>query len=113
MHIIKQGGVVRTLESWGTHSLPYRMKQQQLGECVHLVLFPIHSHACNSYWTLHFDTSPRTVKSLNNFLRRDPLVLRWTVLKKAEKAEDVATAGRKLIHPILKDVELTEKTTKT
>ncbi|KIY66884.1 ribosomal protein S6, partial [Cylindrobasidium torrendii FP15055 ss-10] len=81
MHIINRGGVVRNIESWGTHTLPYKMKQQQLGD----------------YWSVHFDTSPRTLQTLNNFLRRDPLVLRWTMLKQAEKLEDVAKKGRQII----------------
>jgi small subunit ribosomal protein S6 len=49
-----------------------------------------------SYWTLHCDASPQTLQSLNNFLRRDPRVLRWTVLKLGDRVEDVARQGRKI-----------------
>lgn len=38
---------------------------------------------------MHFDTSPRTLRSLNSILRRDPRVIRWTMLKMGEKIEDV------------------------
>ena len=55
-----------------------------------------------SYWTLHFDASPRTLRSLNGIMRRDPRVLRWTVLKLADNLEDLARHGQKLLvtaHP--------------
>ena len=49
-----------------------------------------------SYWTLHFDASPRTLRSLNGIMRRDPRVLRWTVLKLADKVEDISQKGQKI-----------------
>lgn len=48
-----------------------------------------------SYWTLHFDTAPRTLRTFNLIMRRDPRVIRWTVLKMGEKLEDVAKEGEK------------------
>ncbi|KAF4563389.1 hypothetical protein EYR36_003832 [Pleurotus pulmonarius] len=48
-----------------------------------------------SYWTMHFDTSPQTLRSLNGIMRRDPRVLRWTVLNLGSKVEDVANASNK------------------
>lgn len=45
---------------------------------------------------IHFDTSPRTVNTLNKLMRQDPMVIRWTVLKVASKVEDLAEEGRKL-----------------
>lgn len=38
---------------------------------------------------MHFDTSPRTLKSLNAIMRSDPRVIRWTMLKLGERIEDV------------------------
>ena len=38
---------------------------------------------------MHFDTSPRTLRSLNTIMRSDPRVIRWTMLKLGEKIEDV------------------------
>jgi small subunit ribosomal protein S6 len=49
----------------------------------------------NSYWTLHFDTAPRTLRTLNSIMRRDPRVIRWTVLRLGTKVEDIAKEGAK------------------
>lgn len=38
---------------------------------------------------MHFDTSPRTLATLNERLRTDPRVVRWTMLKLGERLEDV------------------------
>ena len=38
---------------------------------------------------MHFDASPKTLKSLHTLLRKDPRVIRWTMLKEGEKLEDV------------------------
>jgi len=38
---------------------------------------------------MHFDSSPKTLKGLHTLLRKDPRVIRWTVLKEGEKIEDV------------------------
>ncbi|KAJ3516435.1 hypothetical protein NLJ89_g1136 [Agrocybe chaxingu] len=84
MHVMNAGGVVRNLNSWGTRTLPQRMKRhgrpQEVGD----------------YWTMHFDANPTTLKSLNGLMRRDPRVLRWTVLKLADKVEDMAQHGRRI-----------------
>ncbi|KAJ3844679.1 ribosomal protein S6 [Lentinula raphanica] len=84
-HIMNNGGVVRKIDSWGTYALPQRMKRHA------------GYNSYGDYWTLHFDTSPRTLQSLNKIMRQDPLVLRWTVLKLGSKAEDLASQGRKAI----------------
>jgi small subunit ribosomal protein S6 len=44
---------------------------------------------------MHFDTAPRTLRSLNSIMRRDPRVIRWTVLKLGAKVEDIAKEGQK------------------
>lgn len=56
----------------------------------------IMSNRLYSYWTLHFDASPRTLRSLNGIMRRDPRVLRWTVLKLADNLEGLAEQGQKM-----------------
>jgi small subunit ribosomal protein S6 len=43
-----------------------------------------------SYWTMHFDASPEKQKSLGKLLRKDPRIIRATVLKMGERIEDVA-----------------------
>ena len=40
---------------------------------------------------MHFDASPESQKALRSILRKDPRVIRATVLKMGEKIEDVAT----------------------
>lgn len=49
-----------------------------------------------SYWTLSFAASPQNLKGLNNIMRRDPRVLRWTVLKEASTLEKMAKIEDKL-----------------
>ena len=43
-----------------------------------------------SYWTMHFDASPEKQKGLSKLLRKDPRVIRATVLKMGNRIEDVA-----------------------
>lgn len=38
---------------------------------------------------MNFDTSPRLLARLNDQMRSDPRVIRWTMLKLGEKLEDV------------------------
>ena len=52
-----------------------------------------------SYWTMHFDVSPEKQKSLSKLLRKDPRVIRATVLKMGERIEDVAWKSPKTIMP--------------
>ncbi|KAF9465005.1 ribosomal protein S6 [Collybia nuda] len=82
-HVMNAGGVVRNINSWGTLTLPQRMRRH--GEI----------HSTGDYWTMHFDTAPRTLRSLNSIMRRDPRVIRWTVLKLGAKVEDIAKEGQK------------------
>jgi small subunit ribosomal protein S6 len=56
----------------------------------------IMSNRLYSYWTLYFDASPKTLRSLNGIMRRDPRVLRWTVLKLADNLEELAKQGQKM-----------------
>ncbi|KAJ3553102.1 hypothetical protein NM688_g3797 [Phlebia brevispora] len=76
-HVMDQGGVVRTLDSWGTLSLPQRMHAHG------------HSHTIGDYWTMNFDASPETLRSLTNLMRRDARVVRCTTLKLGERVEDI------------------------
>lgn len=69
----------------------------RVGEII--LLFLIMSNRLCSYWTLYFDASPGTVRSLNRIMRRDPRVIRWTVLKIADNLEALAKQGQKLQVP--------------
>jgi small subunit ribosomal protein S6 len=97
-HVLDNGGVVRSLNNWGTRVLPSRMNRHQqwhtMGEFV--ARFHLYSNlkltscwVC-SYWTMHFDTSPRVLHALNRRLRQDPRVIRCTMTKLGEKIEDIA-----------------------
>jgi small subunit ribosomal protein S6 len=46
---------------------------------------------------MHFDTSPRTLRTLAGMMRRDHRVIRWTMLKLGEKAEDVVTSPEQTV----------------
>lgn len=48
---------------------------------------------------MHFDASPEKQKSLSKLLRKDPRVVRATVLKMGERIEDVAWKQPKTILP--------------
>ncbi|KAJ6558617.1 ribosomal protein S6 [Mycena vulgaris] len=86
LHIMDAGGVVRKIDSWGTRTLPQRMRRHG------------NYHEIGDYWTMHFDTAPRTLLTLNSIMRRDPRVVRWTVLKLGSRPEDIAREGRRAIH---------------
>ncbi|KAF7296132.1 hypothetical protein MKEN_01428400 [Mycena kentingensis (nom. inval.)] len=84
-HVLDAGGVVRKIDSWGTRALPQRMRRHG------------NYHEIADYWTMHFDTAPRTLLSLNKIMRQDPRVIRWTILKLASRPEDMARAGARAI----------------
>ncbi|KAJ7703101.1 hypothetical protein B0H17DRAFT_1127437 [Mycena rosella] len=46
LHIMDAGGVVRKIDSWGTRTLPQRMRRHG------------NYHEIGDYWTMHFDTAP-------------------------------------------------------
>ncbi|KAF9510049.1 hypothetical protein BS47DRAFT_1319876 [Hydnum rufescens UP504] len=78
IHVMSNGGVVRSLTSMGTRLLEQRMRAH--GQY----------HTQGDYWTMRFDASPTLMKSLQNRLRQDPRVVRQRTLKLGEKLEDVA-----------------------
>ena len=60
---------------------------------------PIFELLLLSYWTMHFDASPEKQKGLSKLLRKDPRVIRATVLKMGIRIEDVAWKYPKTIIP--------------
>ncbi|KAF8513028.1 ribosomal protein S6 [Hysterangium stoloniferum] len=87
-HVMDAGGVVRSINSWGTRTLPARKLSHKRW------------HTVGDYWTMHFDTNPRTLHELNRKLRQDPRVIRWTMTKLGEKIEDIAQPNEKTIQYI-------------
>lgn len=67
--------------------------------CHHICVFRELNAISTSYWTMHFDASPEKQKSLSKLLRKDPRVVRATVLKMGERIEDVAWKQPKTIIP--------------
>ncbi|KAI6026267.1 hypothetical protein PISMIDRAFT_92053 [Pisolithus microcarpus 441] len=84
-HIMDQGGVVRNIEYWGTQTLPQPMRR-------HRQVYTI-----GDYWTMYFDTSPHGLKSLTGVIRRDPRVIRWTMVKQGDKVGDVVLPREKTV----------------
>lgn len=46
---------------------------------------------------MNFDASPKTLQGLSTLLRKDPRVIRWTMLKEGDKVEDVVTIAEQTI----------------
>ncbi|KAI0093339.1 ribosomal protein S6 [Irpex rosettiformis] len=84
-HVMDRGGVVRKIESWGTCTLPQRMKK---------------SHEIGDYWTMNFDASPPVLNSLRQILHYDPRVLRMTTLKLGDRVEDVVKPKTKTLRDL-------------
>jgi len=85
------GGVVRDINSWGTQTLPQRMHRHKKW------------YTIGDYWTIHFDTSPRTVRSLSSLMRRDPRVIRSTMIKLGDKVEDIVEESERTVNRTLPD----------
>ncbi|GAA5905114.1 bS6m family ribosomal protein [Sporobolomyces salmoneus] len=75
------GGVVRTLDHWGTRNLPARAKIGKRRGGGGSAEGGPGAGWIGDYWTMRFDCNPPTLTALNERLRLDPLVLRWTTLK--------------------------------
>ncbi|KAI0769664.1 ribosomal protein S6 [Trametes elegans] len=84
-HILDNGGVVRKLDSWGTKTLPQKMRRAK------------QTYSIGDYWTMQFDASPSTLRGLNGIMRHDPRVIRWTSLKVGDKVDDVLMVEEKTV----------------
>ncbi|KAJ7924908.1 hypothetical protein B0H13DRAFT_2229845 [Mycena leptocephala] len=82
--LVKQSALL--IMDAGVLNLPQRMRRHG------------NYHEFGDYWMMHFDTSPRILLELNSLMRRDPRVIRWTVLKLGSRPEDIAKEGRRTIH---------------
>ncbi|GAA5915296.1 hypothetical protein JCM5296_000541 [Sporobolomyces johnsonii] len=86
------GGVVRSLDHWGTRNLPAKAKVGKRrgggggGDA------SAGGSWVGDYWTMRFDANPPTLKALNDRLRLDPLVLRWTTLKVGATLPEITKA---------------------
>ncbi|KAK8854822.1 ribosomal protein S6 [Kwoniella newhampshirensis] len=88
------GGVVRDLKNLGINlTLPQRIRRMR------------QYHSRGDHFTMTFDTSPIVLRRLDETLRRDPSIIRWTVLKKADKVKDLA----KPLNPSIEFDEISER----
>lgn len=102
MHVLDNGGVVRGFRYWGTRTLPQRMRRQK------------QYFNYGDYWFMHFDASPKTLKGLHTLLRKDPRVIRWTMIKEGEKIEDVVELKEQtILHSSAVDSESSQPTSST
>ncbi|KAG9000507.1 hypothetical protein FRB94_005395 [Tulasnella sp. JGI-2019a] len=85
--VLNNGGVVRTLNCWGTRKLPALMKRQ--GQ----------HHTIGDYWTIHFDASPTLLRKVNFQLQQDPRVIRWTTTKLGEQLKDIGGLKEVTVKP--------------
>ena len=76
-HILTHGGIIRRIDNHGYHILPYRIKKDKQ--------FYTDAHS----WTMYFDTHPGVLDEMHRVLKVDPRVLRYTVVKKGERLEEV------------------------
>ncbi|WVN90243.1 ribosomal protein S6 [Cryptococcus depauperatus CBS 7841] len=75
----QSGGVVRDLKNLGLNlTLPQRMRRMR------------QFYTKGDHFTMAFDSSPVVLKRINETLRNDPSIIRWTVLKRASKLKDLA-----------------------
>ncbi|ODN78807.1 ribosomal protein S6 [Cryptococcus amylolentus CBS 6039] len=75
----QSGGVVRDLKNMGLNlTLPQRIRRMR------------QYYTKGDHFTMAFDTSPIVLKRINETLRSDPSIIKWTVLKRAQKVKDLA-----------------------
>ncbi|RXK41183.1 ribosomal protein S6 [Tremella mesenterica] len=85
----RSGGVVRKIQNLGLGlTLPERMRAHQ----------QYHTHG--DHFALHFDVSPLVLRTINETMRRDPMVIRWTILKKGEKVADLGILNETSIRSV-------------
>ncbi|GHJ89289.1 hypothetical protein NliqN6_5691 [Naganishia liquefaciens] len=68
--VLRTGGVVRDIKNMGVRKLPQRMRRHQ------------QYYTVGDHFSMTFDTSPPVLARLNETLRSDPGIIRWTMLKK-------------------------------
>ncbi|KIR58880.1 ribosomal protein S6 [Cryptococcus bacillisporus CA1873] len=75
----QSGGVVRDLKNLGINmTLPQRIRRMR------------QYYSTGDHFTMTFDTSPIVLKRIHETLRSDPSIIKWTVLKRADKVKDLA-----------------------
>ncbi|XP_039599762.1 28S ribosomal protein S6, mitochondrial isoform X1 [Polypterus senegalus] len=79
--LIEKGAVVRSLESLGERSLPYKMSKHNM------------RHTRGGYFLVDFYASPTIVSNMLDHLERDIDVVRPTILKHQAQNSEKACTG--------------------
>ncbi|WVQ74888.1 ribosomal protein S6 [Cryptococcus sp. DSM 104548] len=94
----QSGGVVRDLKNLGLNlTLPQRIRRMR------------QYYTKGDHFTMAFDTSPIVLKRINETLRSDPSIIKWTVLKRAQKVKDLAAPRNPSIE--FQEIGVTDKST--
>jgi ribosomal protein S6 len=102
LEVVKNGGIVRGVQNHGIRQLPHRFKAK----------FP--DKAGNRYFehgrfvSMYYDTSPKTMREVENILRKDDHVLRQTHLRLKNKM-DYVNYGREDKNPYVQRALAMEK----
>ncbi|KAG7529409.1 hypothetical protein FFLO_05681 [Filobasidium floriforme] len=79
--VMRTGGVVRDIRNLGSRTLPMRMRRHQ------------QYYTEGDHFSMLFDTSPPVLATLNESLKNDPGVIRWTMLRKGTTIKDLVPKG--------------------
>ena len=72
-----------------------------IAECVCLIVLSYpHINSLLSYWTMHFDASPDNQRGLFRLLKKDPAVVRASMLKMGENLRGVSSGPERTIAPL-------------
>lgn len=98
------GGVVRGFRYWGLKTLPQTTHKQKAihtrGEYVLLSAASAYdADPHDSYWTMHFDASPDNQRGLYRLLKKDPAVVRASMLKLGENLRGVSSGPERTVWP--------------
>lgn len=81
--VLKQGGVIRSVDNWGVFTLPRAVSRNQM------------LHHNGHYFAMRYDASTRTQEEVRSTMRLDPRVIRSTSVKLGDgKLETTSRFGQ-------------------
>ncbi|PSR81104.1 ribosomal protein S6 [Coniella lustricola] len=81
--ILRQGGVIRSINNWGIFSLPRAISKDQT------------LHHNGHYFVMRYDASTKTQQDVTNAMRLDPRMIRSTSVKLGDgKLETMSRFGQ-------------------
>ena len=100
--IVKEGGVVRSIQNHGIRDLPHRFKARYPDELGHRY------YRKGRFISIYFDSNPYAMKMAESTLNQDSEVLRYTNLK-ARSPLDFVNTTREDRNPYIKRVKKMER----